>query len=114
MDIVYCFTMDDYDFYSEALFSDYTPNTPATKTHLAIHEHYDYDETRESNMPHYITYEEDSTYTKSLHKENEAEEEKEEEEEKDNNKLNLLSQFYFGSLTIIGLFIVFRILRLKK
>lgn len=103
--------MDDYDFYTETLFSEYTPNTPATETHLAIHEHYEYDETRKSNMPHYVTYSKDTTYSQSVDSDSESEEE---EEKKDEMKLNFISQFYFGSLTIIGLFIVFRILRLKK
>lgn len=96
-------------------YTDYISNEPITETHLAIQEQYEYDGTPRSDIPQYITYIDHPTIVVE-EKETEINvntnsEEEEEREEKEN--LNFVSQFYFGSLTIIGLFIVFRILQLK-
>jgi hypothetical protein len=106
--------MSDYEFiditnYSETSYSQYTPVIQRSDPHLAIQEHYEYDGTPKSNIPQYITYMDHPTVVNV--KETVVEEE---EQEKDQLDLNTISQFYFGSLTIIGLFIVFRILQLKK
>ena len=111
-----------YDFInvSSLTESNYTSFTPSLEndTHLAIQESYEYDDNRGVVIPQYITYIdhpniiiEDNDEDISTFNFNEGEQK---ELRKDDFDLIFLSQFYFGSLTVIGLFIIFRILQLKK
>ena len=106
-------SQNEYEFidisnYSEIPYTNYT-QTELIDTHLAIKKTY-IDEDQVSNNAQYITYMDHPTIV--VEEENEIEQEN--REQKDKMDLNIISQFYFGSLTVIGLFIVFRLLQLKK
>lgn len=91
-------------------------NDPYKETHLAIQEYYEYDGTPQSNIPQYITYIDHPTVVieEKVKMTKEKARQRSNSDPDNSENLNMMNQFYFGSLTVIGLFIIFRILQLKK
>lgn len=96
------------DFIFEKLnYHSFTPEIiHSSKDILAIKPMIDYEENNHIN-PQYITYLDHPNIIVEKEKE-------EEEKKKESNDLNILSQIYFGSITIIGLYIFFKLLQRSK
>ena len=107
------FIENEYIYENDFIFEkpnyhSFTPETNhSSKDILAIKPMIDYEENNRNNSQ-YITYLDHPNIII------EKEKEEEEEKEKETNDLNILSQIYFGSITIIGLYIFFKLLQRSK
>lgn len=80
---------------------------------LAIKPVIEYDETNKNDLK-YITYIDHPSINKDNSEKNESNEKNEKNESNDIYEMNLISQIYFGSITVIGLYILFKLLQRSK
>jgi hypothetical protein len=108
------FIEDEYIF-EKSNYNSFTPQIDNTnQNNLAIKPMIEYDEINRNN-PQYITYMDHPNIIIENEREKEKKEKKENnEKEKEEYELNIISQIYFGSITIIGLYIFFKLLQRSK
>lgn len=107
---------DDYfiesSYINEDLNNVLKPNN-INVDNLAIKPFIEYDEKNIRN-PQYITYIDHPNIILDSKEEKEETKEKEEKDEEELKNLNMISKVYFGSITIIGLYIFFKLLQRSR